>query len=236
MQRYFGRYANRQAMLTPDDIHHLLHVMRQKEGAKFELVAEGCLFLCQIVTTDPFIAEITDKLSIEKKGHDITLIYCLPKGEKLDMVLQKATELGVSHIVLTISARSIARMDRNDFMKKRERYERIIKEAAEQSLRLDKPSLSFHERFRDAISFPYEQKLIADTTLENVKPLDVHLEPSKGVTLLIGPEGGFEHQELELAKSVGFRPVSLGESILRTETAVIAGVAMLVYKYAHASI
>jgi len=236
MQRYFGRLLDRQALLTPDDIHHLLHVMRQKEGAEFELVSDGSLFLCHILTITPFAAEVVKKLSDQRKGPDITLIYSLPKGEKLDLVLQKATELGVKNIILTLTARSIVRMTRNDFMKKRDRYERIIKEAAEQSLRLEMPRLTFCEKLREAVSVTLGQKLIADTTIANGKPLDVAIDATEGVALLIGPEGGFEHEEVELAKTFGFIPVSLGATILRTETAVIAGLAMLAYKYAHASI
>ena len=135
MQRYFLKKENNY-LLTNDDIFHILKVMRMKLFDNFEIVNNEGAFLVKITSITPFLYEIVKKIdeNNEINGY-IRLLYCIPKGEKLDLVIQKSVELGVNEVVLINSSRSIAKIDNKNKEKKLERFSKIIKEASEQSKR-----------------------------------------------------------------------------------------------------
>ena len=141
MQRYFAQIdSNYVVHLSKDDEHHVLHVMRMKIGDEIEVVDNQQLYLCRLDSTNPLsismVHEIASDVEIKE---DVTLLFALTKGDKIDLVLQKATELGVKKVALIESERSIVRYDAKDIEKKSARFRKIMKEASEQSHRLIVP-------------------------------------------------------------------------------------------------
>ena len=135
MQRYFS-ISNEEIKLDASDIHHITHVMRNKVGDFFEIVFNEKIYKEKITSLNPFSFETVDISSMNNElNNDITLFYCLSKGEKNEFVMQKATELGVKRIVLLSSKRSVVKLSNDDFNRKKVRFEKILKEASEQSHR-----------------------------------------------------------------------------------------------------
>jgi 16S rRNA (uracil1498-N3)-methyltransferase len=172
---------------------------------------------------------------------DLTLYMCLTQREKYEWVLQKCTELGVRRFVPVISNRSLVRK-KQDTDQKKERWERIIREAAEQCGRGRLPVLEGTLFFDEALThadgepvlkiMPYEGESIESlhNLLEMNSPNEADLS-SMDICILIGPEGGFTDQEVEQARRAGFTRVSLGSRILRMETAAVATTALIMYTW-----
>lgn len=143
MQRYFANInPQQQVQLNSDDVHHLLHVMRNKKGDEIEVAAEGKAYLCRLERLSPLSIVVVNELDVDVElQEEITLLFALTKGDKIDLVIQKATELGVSKIALVESERTVVTYKEQDIAKKLARFEKIIKEASEQSHRLIAPVL-----------------------------------------------------------------------------------------------
>ena len=224
MQRYFGKIIGRQVLLEDDDIFHLTRVMRAKVGEKIEVVNEGIVYLAQINRFKPLEIDVIRRLKENNElPNNIILIAALLKGEKMDMVLQKATELGVSEIVLLETERTVVKFKKDDKDIKLERFNKILKEAAEQSRRSVIPHLyriiSF-DQLRDVDAdikmIAYEEEAGPTNSFNKIVE---SIKPGKKVALLIGPEGGFAEHEVEIALHHCYKKVSLGKRILRAETA-----------------
>lgn len=232
MQRYFGRIVEKQVILDESDQYHLVKVMRAKVGEQVEVVCEGKLFLAAVVSVKPLkittIAQIKENNELK---NDVVLVASLLKGDKLDLVLQKATELGVEEIVLLQSERSIAKIRNLDKDFKFERFNRIVKEAAEQSKRTRLPLLyriikmdQLPEVDADVKLMAYEGEQGATSSfLSAVKSV----KSGQRIAVLIGPEGGFSVDEVNEAKEYGYQTVSLGRRILRAETASFYALSVL---------
>ena len=232
MQRYFGRIVEKQVILDESDQYHLVKVMRAKVGEQVEVVCEGKLFLAAVASVKPLkittIAQIKENNELK---NDVVLIASLLKGDKLDLVLQKATELGVEEIVLLQSERSIAKIRNLDKDFKLERFNRIVKEAAEQSKRTRLPLLyriikmdQLPEIDADVKLMAYEGEQGATSSfLSAVKSV----KSGQRIAVLIGPEGGFSIDEVNEAKEYGYQTVSLGRRILRAETASFYALSVL---------
>jgi 16S rRNA (uracil1498-N3)-methyltransferase len=162
----------------------------------------------------------------------ITLFYALSKGDKNEFVMQKATELGAKRIVLLSSKRSVLKMSSEDFLRKKERFEKIIKEASEQSKRTSIPEI--------VGVYPMDkipQDLLCDKNFvayefdsgRTDKTLDqfMNINEEESVSILIGSEGGIDEKEIEALKKQGFITISLGKRILRTETASVYALSVL---------
>ena len=233
MQRYFASLKDHEHIqLTPDDEHHLLHVMRMKKGDEIEVVANSLLYLCKIEATNPLNIYIVNEIKSDVElASDITLLFALTKGDKTDLVLQKATELGVKNIALIQSERTVVRYENKDVEKKCQRFQKIMKEASEQSHRLVVPSLLgiFNlknlpkEVYSDLNYVAYEKD--AEATSEMFKGFT----KGKSITVLVGPEGGFSEEEINALVKQGFIRTSLGKRILRAETAAIYALSVLGY-------
>lgn len=224
MNRFFANLQGNEVFLSKEDEHHLLKVLRAKEGEEIEIVSEGKLFLGEIQSISPL------KITLEKKIESNTELPChlylgfsLLKGGHDELVLQKGTELGVSAFYPFMSSRTIISLDEKDKKKRLERYQKIVLGAAMQSKRLLVPTIhpivSFKELLKEKVNHRYiayeELSKEKFSLLEELKAMK-----SKETTLcLIGPEGGFSKEEVELAKEKGFKPISLGKRILRAETA-----------------
>ena len=162
----------------------------------------------------------------------MTLIQGVPKGEKLELILQKGTELGVNHFILVPMQRSVGALKKDRQDKKYQRWTKIIQEAARQCRQYHVPQLSLCSAFGEALA-------LGDATLklllweESVAPLDQILPsaPLSSVTVVVGPEGGVTAEEARLAAARGYQAASLGPRILRTETAGLAIMSLLQYRY-----
>ena len=233
MQRYFASIDNQYFVhLSKEDEHHVCHVMRMKKGDEIEVVDNAHLFLCRIDSFNPLtisvIHEIANDVEIKE---EITLLFALTKGDKIDLVLQKATELGVKKVALIESERTVVNYEGKDIDKKLERFKKIMKEASEQSHRLIVPELLGVYNLKNLPS-----NLLSDLNYVAYEKDANHideafqgLEKGKSISILIGPEGGFSEQEINHLTTQGFIRTSLGKRILRAETAAIYALSVIGY-------
>lgn len=235
MQRYFGRKLHDDIILEDDDIYHLTKVMRARKGENIEVVADETTFLCEVVSLKPvrIIAKKVIKEDNELPNY-VILAACLLKGDKMDFVLQKATELGVSEIILLTSERTIIKIKNQQKDLKLGRYQKILKEAAEQSKRSKIPLINRIISFDRIDEIEANVKLIAfEGTKNSLAAFDKKIsgiKPNKKIAVIIGPEGGFSLGEVEFAKNHGFTPIGLGSRILRAETASIYALSVIANK------
>jgi 16S rRNA (uracil1498-N3)-methyltransferase len=235
MQRYFGKIIGKQVLLSDEDIHHLTHVMRCKVGDQIEIVYEGMLYLAEVKHFRPIEVDVVRKLRENNElPNRVILIACLIKGEKMDFVLQKATELGVSEIVLMESSRTIVKFKRDDKNAKLTRFRKILKEAAEQSRRTAIPRLDNVFSFSNLKDVEADIKIIAyegeEGPTTSFNKIVNNIKPGQTVAVLVGPEGGFSEDEVEYAERLKFKKVSLGKRILRAETASIYALSVIANK------
>ncbi len=226
MQRYFVNLKNDNVCFDPLDIYHIEKVMRMNVNDNIELVIDSKLYLGKIVSFHPtFKVEIVNEIERNTELNKyIRLLYCIPKGEKTDLVIQKATELGIDEIILVNSSRCIAKINKDNLNKKILRYNKIIKEASEQSKRLKLMKLDTVIDFKDINKYNEGLSLIAyekeQSTSKDLKDLLENNE-NKIINILIGSEGGFSEEEVDYAIKNRFKSISLGRRILRSETACI---------------
>ena len=163
---------------------------------------------------------------------EIVLLQALPEKERMEWVIQKATELGVSAIVPFNSERSISLAERDAKQKKSHRWQEIAVKAVQQSRRAKIPKVDFYRSFQEALEGCRGEGLKIFLWEKGGEPLKKILSqhPTKKIFAMVGPEGGFAEEEVELAKKKGFIPIKLGQRILRTETAAITLVAILQYE------
>ena len=233
MQRYFASIDKECFIhLSKDDEHHVLHVMRMKKGDEIEVVDNQKLFLCRLDDTNPLVISMVHEIASDVEiSDDVTLLFALTKGDKTDLVLQKATELGVKKVALIQSERTVVKYDEKDIEKKSQRFIKIMKEASEQSHRLVVPEfLGIYnlktlplQAYSDVNFVAYEKD--ASKANEQFQGL----EKGKSVSILVGPEGGFSEQEIAHLTKLGFIRTSLGKRILRAETAAIYALSVIGY-------
>ena len=233
MQRYFASIDKDYFVhLNQDDEHHVLHVMRMKKGNEIEVVSNQKVFLCHIDETNPLkisvIHEIANDVEINE---DMTLLFALTKGDKTDLVLQKATELGVKKVALIQSERTVVKYEAKDLEKKAVRFQKIMKEASEQSHRVIVPEFLGVFNLKQLPSFCFSDinYVAYEKDASKVEQSFMGLKKGKSVSIIIGPEGGFSEQEIEHLTKLGFIRTSLGKRILRAETAAIYALSVLGY-------
>jgi 16S rRNA (uracil1498-N3)-methyltransferase len=163
---------------------------------------------------------------------EIVLLQALPEKERMEWVIQKATELGVSEIVPFQSERSISLADRDSKQKKSHRWQEIALKAVQQTRRAKVPKVDSYRSFQEALEGCRGEGLKILLWEKRGEPLKKILSqhPPKKIFVMVGPEGGFAEEEVELAKKKGFIPIKMGQRILRTETAAITLVAILQYE------
>ncbi len=210
-------------------------VLRLKAGDSIELLdGSGGVYTGKVVTMDKrVIAEITLVVSVDSNEKSALWVgQGMLKAKKMDSVVQKCTELGVERFTPFISSRCQGRPDARQMQKKHERWSRIIEESCKQCFRprpmeLVEP-IPFHEPLLLNSEGSNELKLVFweeehTTRIEDLPPLIEH----DRIRILLGPEGGITHDEIELARSSGWQTVSLGSRILRAETATFASVSII---------
>jgi len=223
------------SILFPSDVsHQMVRVLRLKMDATVMVLDNhGHQYEVRLRELDAHqcIGEIMQTLKIETEPETrLHLMVAMTQREKFEWILQKSCEIGVHQITPIMSERSI-QITALDFQKKKERWERILKEAAEQSRRGMIPTLNDPVQIQAAFHDPAPIRLIAWENEQNSHLDDIFInQESAEISLLIGPEGGFSEQEIQAAQSLGWVPFSLGKRILRMETAVIVACALILHK------
>ncbi|MDD2378170.1 MAG: RsmE family RNA methyltransferase [Bacilli bacterium] len=234
MQRYFAiSKSNNNLILNNDDFYHIKTVMRMKENDQIEVVYDKILYLCSLGNFDLKEVIIVKELehNIDNRV-DITLIIPLLKEAKMDLILQKATELGVNKIIPVVMERSIINIDENKFNKKRERWNRICKEASEQSKRIDVPIITDLKKLKDLDKL--EGIKIVCSTSKDIISLKMCLKKSSKydkINIVVGPEGGITENEEKTLINLGFERITLGNRILRVETVPMVILSIINYEF-----
>ncbi len=224
MQEYFAKNKNKnEFILSEQDNFHISKVLRMKQGDHVVVIYENEKYDCIVSFHNGMKVEIVSKLDINNElDAKITLVYGLPKKDKFELVVQKSCELGVNKIVPFLAKRSIPVLDDKNTSKKLERWNLIAKEACEQSKRNMAVEVSLPVSLEDILEYKSELNLIAyeDLSCEGSRHLFELLDNNpRSITIVVGPEGGFDKKEVDYLNKNGFISVSLGKRILRSETA-----------------
>lgn len=228
-----GDYIN----IIGNDVNHIANVLRKNIGEKIEVVSEGYIYIAEIENIE--LDEIDLKIINKEKGSNeprtkISLYQGLPKGSKMDIVVEKGTEIGVSSFYGIETRRTVVKIKGDKKRRRRiERWQNKVDSAGKQAMRDELPIvediLSFkellnHLRDEENIIVPYEEEenLSIKEALSEVKGSNIHI--------LIGPEGGWDKDEILELKKIGGKSVSLGNRILRTETAGPVTAALVLYE------
>ncbi|WP_117169180.1 16S rRNA (uracil(1498)-N(3))-methyltransferase [Paraliobacillus sediminis] len=246
MQRYFvtaSGWSDAHVTITDDAIHHITRVMRMEIGDKIICNhSEGKAAICVIktISEERIVTEIVEwqNQTVELPVR-VTIAQGLPKGDKLELILQKGTELGAAAFIPLQAERSIVKWDNKKANKKNERFKKIIKEASEQSHRTLLPKMEKVASLQDVIlmSASFEHKLVAyeetarDLPTNKLSHFLNQMAPSDQVLLCIGPEGGFSQKEINELHNADFQSIRLGPRILRTETAALYALASISYHF-----
>jgi 16S rRNA (uracil1498-N3)-methyltransferase len=224
-------------VITGSDARHIASVLRMSEGDRLSLVmGDGRECIGVIVSASP--SEVRGEIvsyapSEGEPAVKITIIQCIPKGDKMDLIVQKCVEIGVTSIIPAMSERSVVKLQPDRAERRVERWRRIAEEASKQSGRSAIPSVSNVVSFADAVSSSFGDSLrLIPFELEREHSLKAELERTRPaqVVFCIGPEGGLTLDEVSLAQSYGFVPITLGRRILRTETAGLVVAACILYQ------
>lgn len=232
MQRYFAKeIISDNVILEDSDIHHIKTVMRMKENDKIEVVYNKKMYICSIMNINDLSLKI-DSVSEDynELSKEIIVAIGLVKEQKMDLILQKLTELGVTKIIPVSMERSIVKLDSKRCEKKLTRWNMICKEASEQSKRNVVPEVCDVINFKDLVKLEADLKLVCSVSeKENMIYDYIEKDNYNSVLLVIGPEGGISSNEEEYLKNNNFELVSFGNLVLRVETACIYIASVLNY-------
>ena len=230
--------SEKEIKILGQDVRHIRQVLRMEEGEDL-LVGdgEGREYLCQIqkIEEKAVIVWILEQRDSQTElPSEITLYQGLPKGDKMEMIIQKAIELGVTEIVPTAMKRCVVKLDAKKAAKKVSRWNTIALSAAKQAKRGIIPEVREVRSFKEILEevkdielmlVPYEEA----KGMQESKELINKAKGKKSIGIIIGPEGGFEKEEIEQLKAVGGKTMSLGKRILRTETAGMTVLSILMF-------
>ena len=221
------------AFLTREDAHHALNVLRLRVGSPVEVIDHGMRFSASVASADggDVILKKTGELPSGEMSFPVTLYQGIPKGDKMELIVQKATELGVSRIVPLIMSRCVVKLDEKDRERRRERWQKIAREAGKQSGRCVIPEVLSPMLLRNVPEIrPDQEELIVPwESAGHYGPRSYvrdHPRPH-ALGIVIGPEGGIDPSEIDELTALSARIITLGPRILRTETAGLAAVSAL---------
>ena len=242
MQHFFvdaSQVSEETIRIEGTDVNHMKNVLRMRIGEEVTVSdGQGKEYLCQV---RDFEEEQVQLKIVETKASDaelpskIYLFQGLPKQEKMELIVQKCVELGIYAVVPVSMKRCVVKLDAKKGAKKVERWNTIAASAAKQSGRGIVPEVMSVKTYKEALEMakdldvvlvPYE----CAEGMDHTKELIQSIKPGQSVGMFIGPEGGFEETEVEEARAAGFYPVSLGKRILRTETAGLTMLSILMYQ------
>lgn len=227
MQQYFVNQklsAGMQFELTQEQSHHIATVLRMKQGRTIRLVdITGVPFYASVSIKNKIVyASVTETIVEEREpAVKITLAVALIKNDRFEWLLEKVTECGVHRIIPFISNRCVVKDKPGQNRRKTERFQKIITEAAEQSYRHHIPEILEPVSIKQLNRFKSDTNVVAYEK-ETGRRLNSLSMPLRNVTVIVGPEGGFESSEIDILNQMGFESVSLGKRILRAETAAVA--------------
>lgn len=235
MQRYFVlEKLDNKFKLNNDDSYHINNVMRNKVGELIEVVFDEKLYITKIVELKPNvileIIELVDSYNeIEKK---VTICQSLVKEAKMDLILQKSTELGCFSFIPLRVKNSIIKGNEKDFLKKVERWQKIVLGASKQSKRNVVPKVNKVIDVNELIKLDYDLKILltVNETSRSFKNILQNNLNCDTIIIVIGPEGGFTKEEEQLLRDNGYLSASLGNLVLRTETASLCCLSMINYE------
>ena len=242
MYRFFvepSQINENQIFIKGSDVNHIKNVLRMKLKEEILISSgEDKEYTCYIeeMGEEEIIAHI---MYVQEAGYELSskiyLFQGLPKSDKMELIIQKAVELGVHQVIPVASKRAVVKLDKKKEEKKIARWQAISESAAKQSKRMYVPEIAGVMSFKQAVDyakdldivlFPYE---LAEG-MKKTKEIIGKINPGQSIGIFIGPEGGFEESEVELAKEkADAQVITLGKRILRTETAGLTVLAILMY-------
>ncbi|MBE5882515.1 MAG: 16S rRNA (uracil(1498)-N(3))-methyltransferase [Lachnospiraceae bacterium] len=232
--------AGNRVSITGKDVNHIKNVLRMKEGEEIAVSngIDGKEYRCGILMLgeDEILCELRfvkeDAVELPVK---VYLFQGLPKADKMELIIQKAVELGVHEVIPVATKRAVVKIDAKKEKSKLARWQSIAEAAAKQSKRACIPQITNVMSFKEAVQkvgeadvklIPYEMAEDMSYTREIIRAI----KPGQLVAVFIGPEGGFAEEEIAFATENGFSPVTLGKRILRTETAGMTMLSILMYE------
>lgn len=231
---------DKEIIITGKDVNHIKNVLRMKKGEEIS-VSNGIdekEYRCRIeeMAEDSIVCNISfvkeDGLELPSK---VYLFQGLPKADKMELIIQKAVELGAFSVVPVATKRAVVKLDEKKAKNKIARWQGIAEAAAKQSKRKVIPEIAEVMSFKEAVEYaenmdvkliPYE---LAEG-MQSTKDIIGKLQPGQQIAIFIGPEGGFEEKEIALAAKKGICPITLGRRILRTETAGFTLLSWIMYQ------
>jgi len=238
MHRFFVKESSRETLtITGAAARHISIVLRMQPGAKLQLVTgDGLTQLAEIVSLSPQQVQVR-RLEFLPESHEpsvkLSLLQGLAKGDKMDFIIQKAVELGVSAIYPVAMENAVVKLDAAKAAKKVERWQKIAAAAAQQSKRDFIPTVHAVLDFKSALAASGSELLLLAYEEEQQAGLRQVLQEhpeAQSLAIIIGPEGGIAPAELQAARAAGAASVSLGPRILRTETAGLVAAAAIFYE------
>lgn len=230
MQRYFVQGTIDNLIFNEQDAFHIQKVMRFSRGDEIQVVLDGKTYLCVIDASSPLKVHVQEEIIEDSElPHELRLFFPLCRWDKSELVVQKAVEIGATSICFYRAKRSVVKLDDRDFDKKLMRLEAIAKEASEQCHRQRIPEITGVLNIADIKEHMCDVNLLA-YELEAGKTnklADILKSLQSSISFIVGPEGGFEKEEVNTLVEFGFEKVSLGKRILRVETAAIYGLSVI---------
>ncbi|MBO4902917.1 MAG: 16S rRNA (uracil(1498)-N(3))-methyltransferase [Lachnospiraceae bacterium] len=236
-----GQVRGDRAYITDSDVNHIRNVLRLKAGDRIQIVQEDDenLYICSILKEDPTQIECRVEKRIASEAElpaQIYLFQGLPKSDKMELILQKAVELGVHEVIPVQTKNVVVKLDEKKVQSRITRWNLIAQAAAKQAKRGRIPEVRTVCTFAEAVSIMGEMdvRLIAyekadRNGMEDTRARLSAVRPGQKVGIMIGPEGGFTEEEIAMASEADVFPITLGRRILRTETAGMTVLAWLVY-------
>lgn len=235
-----GQILEREILVEGTDVNHITNVLRMEKGEEVHVSdgQGGKVYRCEIAAFEEenvrlnILEVLKDDMELPSR---IYLFQGLPKADKMELIIQKAVELGVYEIIPVATRRAVVKLDDKKAAAKVKRWQVISESAAKQSKRMIIPEVKLPMDFKKALAYakemdvrliPYEMA----EGMEGTRKLIQEIRPGQSVAVFIGPEGGFEESEIQLAEEAGVLPITLGKRILRTETAGMTVLSILMYQ------
>ena len=242
MYRFFvepSQIKDNQICISGSDVNHIKNVLRMKLKEEILISSgEDKEYTCYIeeIGEEEILAHI---MYVQEAGYELSskiyLFQGLPKSDKMELIIQKAVELGVHQVIPVASKRAVVKLDKKKEENKVRRWNAIAESAAKQSGRMQIPEVKGVMTLSEAFSYsegfdinliPYE----LEEGMEKTREILGRIKPGMRAGIYIGPEGGFDREEVEAAVEKGIHPITLGRRILRTETAGMAALSILMFQ------
>lgn len=231
MQRYFCNSTNNNYVLSKEDSYHITKVMRYIVGDKIEIVDKGELYISEITDISSLVmAKRVEKVQCNETTTNVVIAQSLVNEQKMDYILQKGTELGAKEFIPVITSRSVVKIN-DKINKKIDRWNTITKEASEQSKRLNIPKVNSPLTIKELANLDYDYKILCSVNevSKSIKTVLSNIKESDRILIVVGPEGGFTSIEEKILIDSGFISVTLGDRVLRTETASLMILSIINY-------